>query len=226
MSHPLTISERINAVLRPIPKWLIYLLGSLPGIYIIVGTVLALQGTDIFDGSLGIDPVKTIEHWLGELALQFFIATMLISILRDKFRLKLIKFRRPLGLLTFFYVVLHLGIWIGLDLQLRWSEIWGDILKRPYITIGMVSMILLIPVACTSNNAAIKSLGPKVWQNLHKLVYPAFLLGGIHYVLVQKVWETEPLIYLGVIIVLLLMRSRRLLPSFEKKRPKPVRERA
>ena len=213
MSHALTPSERINTVLRPIPKWLIYLIGSLPGLYIIAGTILAFQGTDIFGGSLGIDPVKTIEHWLGELALQFFIATLLISVLRDRFRLKLIKFRRPLGLLTFFYVVLHLAVYLGLDLQWRWSEIWSDILKRPYITVGMVGMALMIPLALTSNNAAIRKMGPMVWQNLHKLSYPAILLGGIHYVMVQRVWEAEPLVYLAVILLLLALRIRRLLPS-------------
>lgn len=213
MSHALTPSERINAVLRPIPKWLVYLIGSLPGLYIIVGTILALQGVDLFGASLGIDPVKTIEHWLGELALQFFIATMLISVLRDRFRLKLIKFRRPLGLLTFFYVILHLAVYLGLDLQWRWSEIWSDILKRPYITIGMVGMVLMIPLALTSNNRAIKRLGPLAWQNLHKLVYPAIFLGGIHYVMVQRVWQLEPLLYLAVITVLLAFRIRRLLPA-------------
>lgn len=200
-------------MLRPVPTWLIYLVGALPGIYIVVGIALVLTGTyDLFGSSLGIDPARTIEHRLGELALQFFIATMLISILRDRFRLKLIKFRRPLGLLTFFYVVLHLSIWLGLDLQFRWGEIWSDILKRPYITIGMVSLLLLIPLAITSNNAMIRRLGPKSWQLLHKLSYPAILLGGVHYVMVKKVWEVEPIIYLGVIVVLLAFRWKRLLP--------------
>ncbi len=209
-THVITWANRINEVLRPIPKWLVYTLGSLPGLYIIVGLVLALTGTyDLFGNSLGIDPAKTIEHWTGELAIQFFIATMLISTLRNYFKLKLIKFRRPLGLLTFFYVVLHLSIWVGLDMQLRWAEMWADIWKRPYITIGMVGFILMIPMACTSNNKAIKKLGPLVWQKLHKLAYPAILLGGIHYVMVQKVWEAEPLIYLGTISVLLLLRLRR-----------------
>lgn len=213
MSHPITPSERINAVLRPVPTWLIYLVGALPGLYIVVGIALVLTGTyDLFGSSLGVDPARTIEHWLGELALQFFIATMLISILRDRFRLKLIKFRRPLGLLTFFYVVLHLSIWLGLDLQFRWGEVWSDILKRPYITIGMVSLLLLIPLAITSNNAMIRRLGPKSWQLLHKLSYPAILLGGVHYVMVKKVWEVEPLIYLGVVVVLLAFRWKRLLP--------------
>jgi len=92
MSHVLTKAERINAALRPIPKWLIYLIGALPGLYIMVGVTLALNGVyDLFGNSLGVDPAKTIEHWLGELALQFFVATMLIRVLRDLFKLKLIK---------------------------------------------------------------------------------------------------------------------------------------
>lgn len=210
MSHPLTLSERVNEALRPTPKWLIYLLGGLPGLYIIVGTGLALQGIDIFGGSLGIEPVKTIEHWLGELALQFFLVTMLISVLRDYLRIKLIKFRRPLGLLAFFYGFLHLAVWIGLDLQLRWSEIWSDILKRPYITIGMLSFALMIPLALTSNNTSVKKLGPAAWRGLHKLAYPAVILAGAHYVMVKKVWDVEALIYLGVACALVALRGRRL----------------
>lgn len=203
----MTIANRINEIVRPIPKWVVYLVGALPGIYIVVGVALALTGTyDLFGDSLGIDPAKTIEHWLGELALQFFIATMLISTLRNYFKLKLIKFRRPLGLLTFFYVVLHLGVWLGLDLQFRWAEIWSDILKRPYITIGMIGFVMMIPMACTSNNKAIKKLGPVVWQKIHKMAYPAVVLGGIHYVMVQKVWETEPLVYLTIILTLIGLR--------------------
>ncbi len=200
-------------MLRPIPTWLVYLLGALPGVYIVLGITLALTGTyDLFGHSLGVDPSRTIERWLGELALQFFIATMAISILRDRFRLKLIKFRRPLGLLSFFYIVLHLAVWLGLDLQFRWGEVWSDILKRPYITIGMAGFLMLIPVAITSNNAMIRKLGPMKWQKLHKLTYPAILLGGVHYVMVQKIWEVESLTYLGVIVVLLAFRWKRLLP--------------
>jgi len=117
-----------------------------------------------------------------------------------------------LGLLTFFYVVLHLGVWIGLDIQFRWAEIWSDILKRPYITIGMLGFLLLVPLAATSNNMMIRRMGPASWQRLHKLAYPAIVLGGVHYVMVQKVWETEPLIYLAAILGLLALRGKRLLP--------------
>ncbi len=213
MSHALTVSERINTVLRPVPKWLVYVVGALPGIYIVVGVALALSGTyDLFGNSLGVDPAKTIEHWLGELALQFFIATMSIRVLRDFFKLKLIKFRRALGHLTFFYIVLHLSVWLWLDLQWNWALMWSDIVKRPYITIGMAAFLILIPVMATSNNAAIKRHGPRVWQNIHKLAYLAILLGGIHFVMVKRVWLVEPMIYLGVIVVLLALRGRALLP--------------
>lgn len=213
MSHALSPAERINGALRSVPTWLVYVAGASPGLYIVAGIALALSGTyDLFGSSLGVDPARTIEHWLGDLALRFFIATMAVSVLRDYFRLKLLKFRRALGLLTFFYVVLHLGVWIGLDLQLRWGEVWSDILKRPYITIGMVGFLLLIPLAATSSNTMIRKLGPLTWQRLHKLAYPAILLGGVHYVMVQKVWETESLVYLAVILGLLGLRGRRLLP--------------
>lgn len=215
MSHALTMSERINSALRPIPKWLIYMIGALPGLYIMVGVTLALSGTyDLFGGSLGVDPAKTIEHWLGELALRFFIATMLIRVLRDLFKLKLIKFRRALGHLTFFYIVLHLTAYLWLDLQWGWAQIWSDILKRPYITIGMAAFVLLIPVMLTSNDRAIRRYGPKVWQNIHKLAYPAILLGGLHYVMLQRVWDVESLTYLGVICAMLLLRGKALLPNF------------
>ncbi|MEM6590176.1 MAG: protein-methionine-sulfoxide reductase heme-binding subunit MsrQ [Pseudomonadota bacterium] len=215
MPRRMTVAERINEVLRPIPVWLVFCLGALPGVYITAGLLLALTGTyDLFGTRLGIDPVKTIEHWLGELALQFFIATMAIRVLRDWFKIKLIKFRRTLGHLTFYYIVLHLGVWIGLDLQWRWDEIWADILKRPYISIGMIAFVILIPVMATSNDSAIRRLGPKLWQNIHKLAYPAVLLGAVHYVMVQKVWEIEPLIYLVVICALLLARGKALLPKF------------
>jgi len=211
MSRSLTIAERINSVVRPIPKWAIYLLGALPGLYIIIGIVLAFTQTyDLFGNRLGADPAKAIEHWLGELALQFFIATMLISVLRNQFKLKLIKFRRPFGLLTFFYVVLHLLTWVLLDMQFLWAQMWADILKRPYITVGMASLLFMIPLALSSNDKAIRKLGPIRWQKLHMLAYPAFLLAAIHNVLVQRVWLDEAMIYLVVILGLLAFRTRRI----------------
>ncbi len=194
----------INGAVRRIPKWPLYLISVIPVV------ALFYAGAT---GQLGVDPIKEIEHELGELALQVFIASLCITPLCRLMRINLIKFRRPLGLITFFYVLLHLLVWVVLDMSLLWGQMWADILKRPYITIGMVGFVLLIPLAVTSNDWSIKKLGAAGWQKLHILTYPAVLLAVIHNVMVQKVWEAEALIYLGVVLVLLAYRYRRFLPS-------------
>lgn len=193
----------INGAVRRIPKWPLYLISVIPVV------ALFYAGAT---GQLGVDPIKAIEHELGELALQLFIASLCITPLCRLARINLIKFRRPLGLITFFYVLLHLLVWVVLDMSLLWGQMWADILKRPYITIGMAGFLLLIPLALTSNDWSIKKLGAAGWQRVHLLAYPAVLLGAIHNVMVQKVWEAEALIYLGIIVFLLSLRGRRLLP--------------
>jgi len=120
--------------------------------------------------------------------------------------INLIRFRRTLGVLAFTYLCVHLVIWVLLDMSLRWDQMWADILKRPYITIGMAAFVMAVPLALTSNNLSIRKLGPLAWRRLHKLTYAIAVLGAVHFVMVQKVWETEPLIYLVVIAVLLLLR--------------------
>jgi sulfoxide reductase heme-binding subunit YedZ len=119
----------------------------------------------------------------------------------------LTKFRRALGLLTFFYVFLHLLVWLVLDVQIL-SQIWADIIKRPYITIGMVGFLLLIPLAITSNNRSIRKLGPKTWRRLHQLTYLTAILGAVHFVMLSKGFQIEPLIYLGTVLVLVATRIK------------------
>lgn len=194
----------INGALRRIPKWPLYVISLIPVIALFYAGAV---------GQLGVDPIKEIEHRLGELSLQVFIASLCITPLCRIARLNLVKFRRPLGLITFFYVALHLLVWVVLDMSLLWGQMWADILKRPYITIGMMSFLLLIPLAITSNDISIKKLGAAGWQKLHMLVYPAILLGAVHNVMVQKVWEAEALIYLGLILFLLSLRVRRFFPQ-------------
>ncbi|MFY0693386.1 MAG: protein-methionine-sulfoxide reductase heme-binding subunit MsrQ [Paracoccaceae bacterium] len=200
----MTLVTTLNSAARRVPAWLLYIGALLPVGWLAYATLT---------GGLGIDPVKTIEHQLGIWALQVFIASLAITPLRTYTGLNLIRFRRALGLITFFYVALHLATWLLLDLQLLWGEIWKDILKRPYITIGMVSFVLILPLAITSNNRSVRRLGAAAWQRLHKLAYPAILLGAIHFVMVQKVWETEALVYLGLVILLLATRIRQILPK-------------
>ena len=187
--------ERINTWARKMPTWLVYIL------YIIPVPVLLYQG---INGALGPDPVKALEHELGEIALQLLIIGLTFTPLRRFLKLNLLKFRRTFGVLAFTYVVLHLLVWAILDVQ-SLSAVWADIVKRPFITIGMASLVLLLPLALTSNNWSMRKLGPR-WRKLHRLTYPAVVLGGVHYIMVKKVWEVEPLVYLAVILVLIAMR--------------------
>ena len=107
-------------------------------------------------------------------------------------------------MLTFTYVSLHLLVWLVLDVQVP-GQIWADIVKRPYITVGMAGFVLLLPLAVTSNNLSVRRLGPR-WRSLQRLVYPAAILGGVHYVMLAKGFQIEPLIYLALILGLLLLR--------------------
>lgn len=185
----------LNTQLRKLPVWLVYVLGVLPP-----PVMLYLGAT----GQLGVDPVKEMEHELGELALQALILGLAVTPLRRLVGLSLMKFRRAIGVLTFYYVFMHLMVWLVLDVQLI-DQIWADILKRPYITIGMAGFLLLLPLAATSNNWSVRKLGP-AWRTLHWAVYPAALLGGLHYVMLVKGYQAEPLVYLAIIILLLALR--------------------
>ena len=196
----------LNTYLRKIPVWALYVIGAAyPG-------WLLYQG---LTGGLGVDPVKVMEHALGERALQLLILGLAVTPLRQRAGLNLMKFRRAIGVVAFFYVFAHLLVWLVLDVQIL-SQIWADILKRPYITIGMAGFLLMIPLAVTSNNWSVRKLGPR-WRKLHKLTYAACLLGGLHFVWLAKGFQLEPLIYMGIVIGLLATR----LPQRNKRAPVP-----
>jgi len=194
----MTLTQKINGGLRKVPAWPLYILGLLPPVWLFYQAVT---------GALGVDPVKTMEHQMGEWGLQLLIVSLMITPIRKHVGLNLVKYRRAIGLLAFFYILGHLMVWLSLDIQFRWGEIWKDILKRPAITIGMVGFVVMVPLALTSWNGAIRRMGAAAWQRLHKLAYLAVLAGGIHYVMVVKTWQTEPLLYLAVILALLMLRS-------------------
>lgn len=151
------------------------------------------------------EPIKALEHELGELALKFLVAGLAVTPLRRFTGINLLKFRRAIGLIAFYYVSCHLLVWLVLDVQLP-SQIWADIVKRPYITVGMAAFVLLIPLAATSNTLSLRRMGPVAWRRLHKLVYPAVILGAVHYLMLMKGFQIEPLIYLVLILGLLLAR--------------------
>lgn len=186
----------INTALRRVPTWPVYVIGALvPVWYLWLGLT----------GGLGVEPIKELEHRLGLLALQMLIATLAVTPLRRVTGIALIRYRRALGLLTFYYVTCHLLVWLVLDVQLP-GQIWKDIVKRPYITIGMAAFVLLVPLAATSGNWAIRRLGPARWRRLHQLSYVAAILGGIHFMMLSKGFQIEPLVYLGAILGLLALR--------------------
>lgn len=188
--------ERMNNAARKLPTWILYLVGT------IYPAWLLFQG---MTGGLGVDPVKALEHALGEAGLQFLIFGLCITPLRRFAGLNLLRFRRAIGIIAFFYISLHLLVWLVLDVQIV-SQIWADIVKRPYVTIGMAGWVLLIPLAVTSNNFSLRRLG-KRWHQLHRLTYVAVVLGAVHFVMLVKGFQVEPLLYLGLVLGLLGMRA-------------------
>lgn len=187
--------DRLNIIFRKIPVWLVWVL------YLIPVPVLLYMG---MTGGLGREPIKALEHELGEIALQLLIIGLCITPLRRFIGLNLMKFRRAIGLLAFTYVALHLLVWLVLDVQIL-NQIWQDILKRPYITIGMVGFLVMVPLAVTSNNRSVRTLGPK-WRTLHKATYLAAVLGGAHFLMLSRGIQLEPLLYMATILALIGLR--------------------
>lgn len=155
---------------------------------------------------LGPEPIKALEHALGLWSLRFLIASLCVTPLRDLAGIRLLAYRRMLGLLAFYYAALHLAAWLVLDQGFAWDAIINDIVKRPYITIGMVAFVILIPLAATSNATMIKRLGAAAWQRLHRWVYLAAALAAVHFIMVVKAWPPEPLVYAAIVGALLLYR--------------------
>jgi len=191
--------REINVVLRRLPVAAVYLAAALPGAWL-VGGALA--------GGLGVDPVKRLEQELGLLALQLLVIGLAITPLRRHAGLNLLRFRRAVGLSAFGYALVHLAVWLALDMQGLWGQIAADLVKRPYITVGMAAFALIVPLALTSTDTAIRRMGAAAWRRLHRLVYPAALAAAVHFVMVVKAWPVEPFLYLAAILGLLALRLR------------------
>jgi len=155
---------------------------------------------------LGADPQKTLERTLGVWALRFLIICLAVTPLRRLGGPNLVRYRRSIGLLAFYYAALHLTVYTVLDQGLDLAAIWADILKRPYITIGMLAFLVLVPLAVTSNAPMIRRLGASAWQRLHRLIYLAAAAAAVHFIMLVKAWPAEPLIYAALVAVLLLLR--------------------
>ena len=196
MSEPLV--QFVNSQSRRLPIWPFYLIG-----FAWAGWLFFLAAT----GALGVEPIEALEHRYGKLALQLFIVVLAITPLRRHVGLNFLRFRRMLGLLTFFFVLAHLMVWALLDVQ-SVERVWADIVKRPYITVGMTAFVLLVPLAITSNNRCLRRLGAATWRRLHRLTHPAAILGAIHYLWLVKGFQIEPILYTAAILGLLALRIR------------------
>jgi sulfoxide reductase heme-binding subunit YedZ len=158
-------------------------------------------------GNLTANPIEFITHTTGDWTLRFLVITLAITPLRKILRLpQLIRFRRMLGLFAFFYACLHFSTWIGLDKFFDWTEMWKDVQKRRFITVGFTGFVLMIPLAITSTAGSIRRLGGKRWQTLHRAIYLSAIAGVIHYYWLVKSDVRKPLQYAAMVGVLLAWR--------------------
>ena len=155
---------------------------------------------------LGINPIETLTHETGQWALRFLLASLAITPLR---RLtgwnRVIVFRRMLGLFAFFYAILHLSVWVVFDHYFTLSTMIEDIAKRPFITMGTIALLLMVPLALTSTKWAIRRMGRR-WQALHRLVYVSAAAAVVHFIWKEKVIINETMIYAGILVALLAIR--------------------
>ena len=180
-------------------KTLVFVLSLLP---------LAYYGWGAWHDALGANPIEAVTRGLGTWALNFLLITLAVTPVRKLTGWHAaLRLRRMLGLFTFFYAALHLTSYLWFDQFFDWNEIALDILKRPFITVGMAAFALLIPLAATSSNFAIRRLGGRRWQALHRAVYAIGILAVLHYSWLVKADQSQPLFYGGILLVLLGLRA-------------------
>jgi len=195
----MTLAQRYRFIYKP----LVFVACLAPLAWLTCGAL------GLFGVSLGADPVKELEHEAGKTALNLLLLTLAVTPVRElTAQPQLLRLRRMLGLFAFFYVVVHFTIYLVLDLELNFRTLGADIAKRPYITIGFTALLLLIPLAVTSTNGMMRRLGRR-WQTLHRLIYVIAVLGVWHFYWQVKRDVREPLLYAGILAVLLGYRVLR-----------------
>ncbi|MBZ0167960.1 sulfite oxidase [Candidatus Methylomirabilis lanthanidiphila] len=161
----------------------------------------------VFTNGLGANPISYTTNLLGDTTLRLLLASLAPTPLRIVFGIGWqMSLRRLLGLFAFFYVCLHFTVWIAVDHFFEWGELIPDIVKRPYITVGMLALTLLMPLAATSTSGMVKRLGGRSWRRLHRLVYLIGLLGVLHYLWLVKKGVNDPYLYAAILAVLLGVR--------------------
>lgn len=178
-----------------------------PVVFLLCLIPLVLLVVNGFRGELTANPIEYITRNTGDLTMRFLLITLCITPLRRLFgQPDLIRFRRMLGLFSFFYGVLHLITWVWLDKFFDLHEMWADVVKRRFITMGMLGFLLMVPLAITSTTGWIRRMGGKNWQLLHRLIYVSAAAGVIHYLWLVKSDIRMPVLYGTILAVLLVLR--------------------
>lgn len=189
---------RAEAPVRRVLRPALWLLVIVPAIVLVAQLLL---------DQLGAEPIEALEHASGEWALRLLAASLAVTPLM---RLTgwgwMVAQRRFLGLAAFFWAMGHLSVYLVLDQFFDWPAIAEDILKRLYITVGMLAFLLLVPLALTSTKSSIRKLGGKRWNQLHRLVYVSAVAGCVHFLWAVKKDLTAPLLYAGVFALLFVLR--------------------
>ncbi len=182
-------------------RWLRFV--GKPVVFVAALVPLASIGLDAWNDALGANPIEAITHRTGDWALRFLLLTLAVSPLRRITGWSgVMRLRRMLGLYAFFYATLHGLTWLVLDQFFDWEAIAEDILKRPYITVGVTAWLLLIPLAVTSTRGMMRRLG-RNWVRLHRLVYGIAVLGVLHFWWLVKADVSEPAVYALILSALL-----------------------
>jgi sulfoxide reductase heme-binding subunit YedZ len=202
------------------------------GVWAVCLAPLAFLAYRAWTDDLGANPISFITNTLGDWTLRVLLASLAMTPLRVVFGLSWpITLRRLLGLFAFVFVCLHFAVWSVLDFFFDWPRMWADIVKRPYITMGILALLSLIPLAATSTTGMIRRLGARNWMRLHRLAYVAAVCAVLHYLWLAKVGVKDPYWYAAALVVLLgvrgwewgrrLMRRRRarLEPTSARVRP-------
>src|SRR5258707_454544 len=184
---------------------------------------LFLLGWRAYHQNLGANPIEKITHATGDWTIRFLLITLSVTPLRKLLNQpKLARFRRMLGLFAFFYGCLHLTTWVWLDKFFVLGDMWRDVVKRRFITAGMTALLLIVPLAITSTAGWVRRLGFRRWQAIHRLVYFSALAGVIHYYWLVKSDVRLPLMYGGILLVLMVFRVRMWLTKGAKSKPQPT----
>jgi len=202
----MTANDRIRFIAKPL-VWALCL------------TPLAWLIWRIVHQDLTANPAEFMNRYLGEWALKILLIALAVTPVKILTGWKqVVRFRRLLGLFAFFYVTLHVTSYVAADQFFDWLAIWKDIVKRTYITLGMAALVILITLAATSTGGMVKRLGGRNWTRLHRGVYAAGVLAAIHFIMMRKGFQIEPLIHAGVLAALL---ATRLIPWMKRRGAKP-----